>query len=69
MEFAKDEIFNVKYNTKLNRLEIGKKHWTSSAYSFFRKHMIINIALIAFVLLSSINFILIYNFVNILTNM
>ena len=29
MEYAKDEIFQIKYNTKLNRLEMGKENWTS----------------------------------------
>lgn len=29
MEYAKDEIFNITYNTTLNRLEIKQKKWTS----------------------------------------
>ena len=29
MEYAKDEIFQIRYNTKLNRLQIGSESWTS----------------------------------------
>lgn len=25
MEYAKDEIFNIRYNTKMDRLQIGNK--------------------------------------------
>lgn len=68
MEFAKDEIFNIRYNTKLNRLEIKEEGWTSRLKKFLRKHMLINMFLIAFIVLSSINFLLIFNFINILSN-
>ncbi len=68
MEYAKDEIFNIRYNTRLNRLEIKNESWTSKFMKFFKKHMLLNIFLIAFILLSSINFLLIYNFMAILTN-
>ena len=68
MEYAKDEIFNIRYNTRLNRLEIKNESWTSKFTKFFKKHMLLNIFLIAFILLSSINFLLIYNFMAILTN-
>ena len=68
MEYAKDEIFNIRYNTKLNRLQIKEKKWTSRTRKFFKKHMLINMFLMMFVVLSSINFLLIYNFFNILKN-
>lgn len=68
MEYAKDEIFNIRYNAKLNRLEIKDKNWTSRIGNFLKKHMLINVFLIVFIVLSSINFLLIYNFFNILKN-
>lgn len=68
MEYAKDEIFNIRYNAKLNRSQIKEKKWTSRTKKFFQKHMLINMFLMMFVVFASINFLLIYNFFNILIN-
>ena len=32
MEYAKDEMFQIRYNTKLNRLQIKNESWTSRIY-------------------------------------
>ena len=29
MEYAKDEIYQIRYNTKLNRVQIKQESWTS----------------------------------------
>lgn len=68
MEYAKDEIFNITYNTTLNRVVTKQPKWTSKVKLFFRKHMIINIFFIAFIAFSSINLWLIYSFFCILKN-
>ena len=68
MEYAKDEIFKIRYNANLDRLQIKEENWTSKVGKFFKKHMLINIFLITFIILSNINFLLIYNFFNILKN-
>lgn len=69
MEFAKDEIFNITYNTKLNRLEIKQKSLISRFNNFFKKHIILSITLMSFIVFSIIDFLLIYNVINILENM
>lgn len=66
MEYAKDEIFNIRYNAKLDRLQIKEKGWTTKAQKFFKRHMLISMISILFIMLSAINFLLIYNFFNIL---
>jgi hypothetical protein len=65
MELAKDEIFNIRYNAKLDRIEIKEENRITK---FLKKHILLNMFLIAFAILSSVNFLLIYNFFNILKN-
>ncbi len=62
MEYAKDEIFNITYNEKLNRLEIKKKGIKSRLNNFFKNHVIFSITSIAFIIFSFIDLFLIYNF-------
>lgn len=68
MEFAKDEIFNITYNTKLNRLEIKQKSLISRFNKFLKNHLIFSITIISFIIFSIIDFLLIYNIINILEN-
>ena len=67
MEFAKDEIFNITYNTKLNRLEIKQKSLISRFNKFLKNHIIFSITIISFIIFSIIDFLLIY-IINILEN-
>lgn len=69
MEFAKDEIFNITYNTKLNRLEIKQKSLISRFNKFLKNHLIFSITVMSFIIFSIIDFLLIYNIMNILENM
>ena len=63
MEYAKDEIFTIRYNEKKDKLEFSKKN-------FIIKKIVNNKILVLLFSLggvfSTINFILIYNFFNIL---
>lgn len=61
-----ENIFNVKYNTKLDRLEIGKERKNSKIYKFIHNHKFISIIFVSFLTLSTINFYLIYSFMKIL---
>ncbi len=63
-----ENIFNVKYNTKLDRLEIPKEATKNKMFKFLGSHKFISVIIISFFILSSINFYLIYNFVKILEN-
>ena len=66
MEIAKDEIFNVRYNTKLDRLEFPRQNWTGRLYKVIRTHKFITATIITFFAFSTLNCILIYNFMQIL---
>lgn len=63
-----ENVFNVKYNTKLDRLEMPKERRTTKIFRFVQKHKFISIVSVSFFALSSINFYLIYNFMKILEN-
>ena len=63
-----ENVFNVKYNTKLDRLEIPKERTTHKVFKFLENHKFISIICASFIILSGINFYLIYSFVKILEN-
>lgn len=61
-----ENIFNVKYNTKLDRLEIPKEKGKSKLFSFVKNNKFFSIIVVSFLILSGINFYLIYSFMKIL---
>lgn len=63
-----ENVFNIKYNTEMDRLEIEKERKTSKIYKFIQKHKFISVIFASFFTLSTINFYLIYSFVKILEN-
>lgn len=68
MEYAKDEIFQVRYNTKLNRLEMGREDWTSRLYKKMKRHKLLTITIIVFLMFATINMVMICSFMRILQN-
>ena len=68
MEYAKDEIFKIRYNTKLNRLQMKKENWTSKIYEKIKAHKFITTIIITFLIFSTINIIMINSFMKILEN-
>ena len=69
MEYAKDEIFQIRYNTKLNRLQIGNESWTSKIHRKIKKHKLLTTIIVALIMFSIANIIMIYNFIGILQNL
>ena len=63
-----ENVFNVKYNTKLDRLEMPKEKATNKLLDFLDNHKFISVIFASFIILSGINFYLIYSFVKILEN-
>ena len=61
-----ENIFEIKYNTKLDRLEIPKERWTVKLIKKIKKHKLISIVIGMFFILSTVNFYLVYSFMNIL---
>lgn len=68
MEYAKDEIFQIRYHTKLNRLEIKEENWTSRLYKKIKRHKLLTTTMIAFFMFAVINLVMIVSFMRILQN-
>lgn len=61
-----ENVFNVKYNTRLDRLQIPKKGRIVRLFKFIQRHKFFSIIFTSFFVLSGMNFYLIYNFVKVL---
>ena len=61
-----ENVFNVKYNEKMDRLEMPKKLNRNKLFNFMKKNKFISIVFSSFILFSLINFYLIYFFIKIL---
>lgn len=68
MEYAKDEVFIVKYNTDLNRLQMEGEKWTSRVIKKMHYHKLLTTVVIALFLFSFLNIVLVYSFMRILQN-
>lgn len=68
MEFAKDEIFKIRYNMKLDKLEIGNKKGSTKIKNAIKNYKVIFIIAISVMILAIINSFMIYNFFKILQN-
>ena len=69
MEYAKDEGFQITYNTKLNRLENMRENGTSRWHEKIKEHKLLTTAIITFLMFSTINVVMIYSFMKILQNL
>jgi len=65
MEYAKDEIFNIRYREDVNRIEITK-YRTSKILNILKKNKVIVGLVTAAILISIINTMFIVNFFNVL---
>ena len=63
MEITNDDCFNIRYNTKVDRLEVRKKN---KFMEKIKTHKIITLSITLLIMFSCLNFFLIYNFVKIL---
>ena len=66
MEYAKDEIFKIRYNSRVNRLQMPKESLGVRMIQKIKRHKWISLIVILFLMFSCINFFLIYHFMNIL---
>ena len=66
MEYAKDEFFKIRYNTKVNRFQMRKEAYISKIYEKIKSHKFISTIILVFFMFSTINIIMIYNFIKIL---
>ena len=63
MVITNENVFNVRYNTKLDRLELRKKN---KFMEKIQKHKVVRLIVTIFIMFSCLNFFLIYNFMKIL---
>lgn len=66
MEYTKDEIFKIRYDTNMNRIRIGNKSWMRSMIKKIKRHKFITTTIMALIIFSIINIIMIYNFFELL---
>lgn len=66
MEYAKDEVFRIQYHE--GKTDWKKRKEESRVLQFLKKHTLIKVITSLTVLLSIINFVLIYHFFTLLSN-
>ena len=69
MEYAKDEIFNITYNSSKNKLEMKGKNWTNRLWQKIKKHKFMSFVFLLFFIFSTLNIILINYFMVLLQKM
>jgi len=50
-----ENVFNIKYNARLDRLELPKEKKTSKVLNFIKKHKFFSVACTSFLTLSFVN--------------
>lgn len=63
-----EDVFKIRYNNKLDKLEIPKKNKGEKIIRFISEHKFISLVFTSFVVFSGINFYLIYAFFKVLGN-
>lgn len=63
-----ENIFNVNYDTKLDKLEIQKRNKVNKIFKCIYKNKFISLIVTSFIVFSIINFYMIYSFMKILEN-
>lgn len=68
MEYAKDEIFKIRYNEYANRLEIGnvKKR---GIHKFVKEHKIMSMIILTTIVAIGVNCVLIHEFFSLLSTL
>lgn len=68
MEYAKDEVFQIGYCTKLNRLERKDESWMSIFCQSMKRHKLLAATVVTFLVLASMNTVMLVSFMRILQN-
>lgn len=63
-----ENVFDIRYDTKLDKLEIPKEKYLNKILNLILKNKFITLVFSSFIAFSIINFYLIYNFMKILEN-
>ena len=68
MEYAKDEIFDIRYDEIKDKLQFRKNDFKGNILYKIRKHKFLSTIVFGLMFFSTINLIMIYNFMKILQN-
>ena len=68
MRDTKENLFEVMYDTKLDKLVLRKQTWMRKAMRKIRAHKLIMTIAMAFFMFATLNMIMIYNFMKLLQN-
>ena len=63
-----EDVFNIRYNTELDKLQIVKQSKGDKLFRILQKHKFLSIAFASFISLLAIDFYLIFSFIKILEN-
>ena len=66
MEYAKDEVFQIKYNTNLNRIYPKKGNWLYKTYKKLQQHKLLTTIVITLLIFFITNIIMINSFMKLL---
>ncbi len=68
MEYAKDEVFQIRYNTKLNKIGEIPENWTSKMWEKIKAHKLFTTTIAVLSVFTMINIVMIWSFMKILQN-
>ena len=68
MENTKEKLFEIKHDTKLDKLIIKKARLSSKIRRWAKTHKLMTTAISAFIMFSILNIVMIYSFMKILQN-
>ena len=66
MEYAKDEVFQIRYNTRLDRLQIKEKGFFNWLRRMVKRHKLLTTVVISFTVFAVVNVVMIVSFMRIL---
>lgn len=68
MEMTKEKLYEVRYNTKLDKLVLKKDRLRNKFLRAVKRNKFMTVAWVAFVMFSMLNFYMIYTFMQLLQN-
>lgn len=69
MIYANDEIFNIGYNSEVDRLQIKKNKKESNLKRIINENKVMSVLILLFFMFCSLNCIIIYTFIDLLKNL
>ncbi len=68
MEYAKDEVFSIRYNEIKDKIEFSNRKWLNRTINKIKRHKFISTVILTLIIFSTINVVMIFNFMKLLQN-